>query len=205
MPVHLPVLPRRQATTLSQSELPWTYWICLQWPRLLRQDEATFLTESQTKWQCWVAVPGYQVGYTQWFWVLSWDFAYVPCRVLMDGYGWICGHHNSSGVWKILVTNIIPSISDHEFEWFLLKLMFTFGMQLQSKTPQPQQLAHRDEFSPQAKVQWWYLPWDVVKLALRREVREKPSTEQSGTLMNTRTEKEVEPKYSCEKRGVPEF
>ena len=45
---------------------------------------------------------------------------------------------------------------------------------------------HRDEFSPQAKVQWWYLPWNVVKLALRPEVKEKPwikyATKQSGTL-----------------------
>ena len=45
---------------------------------------------------------------------------------------------------------------------------------------------HRDEFSPQAKAQWWYLPWDVVKLALRPEVRETPrikyATKQSGTL-----------------------
>lgn len=45
---------------------------------------------------------------------------------------------------------------------------------------------HRDEFSPQVKVQWWYLPWNVVKLALRPEVKEKPwikyATKQSGTL-----------------------
>ena len=126
MPVHLPVLPRRQATTLSQSELPWTYWICLHWPRLLRQDldisyEVTMLDK---RWlHFWVAVPGWIHA------VVLNGFELRFC--LCSPWFWWMDMRPSQLFWRLKdfsYTNIILSSSDHEFEWFFLYLlMFTFG------------------------------------------------------------------------------
>lgn len=186
MPVHLLVLPRRQATTLSQSELPWTYWICLHWPRLLRQDldisyEATMLDKRRLHF--WVVVPGWihavvLNGFELRFCLCSLRFWWTDMRP--SQLSWrlkdFTYKHNPVEQWPWI--RVIPFVLVDIHIWMqhdatawiqdnksIQELLFIFDSPESTATR-----THRDEFSPQAKVQWWYLPWNVVKLALRPEV-----------------------------------